>query len=324
MKPWDDLTEAGQFRRMRAVAQAALANYPIEPTRLTLVGGFTNVIYRVETADATYALRIDLFQDHTDADAEIELGWIEALARDTDVNVGRPVRANDGCLYTYAGAAGVPDERRCTLFGWVPGRILADRLTPANLEHMGGLSAKLHEHGATWKPPSQPMAWDRTFYWPEDVDPYVIDEPEHAHHFDAPRRSILDRAMAAVEPAFAELQGPCQIVHGDLHLENVHVSRSSLWAIDFEDVMWARPVQDVAVSLYYIRTEPEATVLRDAFRRGYESVREWPEQRPGQIEDFIAARELMFVNFVLNVLDDPSGFFDNVFPRLEHYLASKQ
>lgn len=322
MKPWDDLTEAGQYRRMRAVANAALADYAIEPTKLSLVGGFTNVIYRVDTADDTYALRIDLFQDHTDGDADIELGWIEAIADDTDLNVGRPVRTVDGRLYTHAGAPGVPDDRRCTLFGWVPGGTLADRITVPRLEQLGALSATLHEHGRQWTPPTQPMPWDRTFYWPEDVDPYVLDNAEHAHHFDAKRRSILDRAIAAVEPAFAELDGDPHIVHGDLHLENVHASRSSLWAIDFEDVMWAHPVQDVAITLYYVRSEADPEALRAAFQRGYESVREWPEQRPGQIDTFIAARELMFANFVLNVLDDPSEFYDNLFPRLEAFLGT--
>lgn len=322
VKGWDELTEQGQYRRLRAVAFAALEDYSIEPRRLSLVGGFTNVIFRVDAAEGTFALRVDLFQDHSDTDADIELGWIEGIAADTDVSVARPKRTADGRLYTHASAEGVPGERRCTLFGWVPGVALAKRVSTEQLHRLGALSAMLHDHGQGWTPPTQPMPWDRPFYWPEAVDPYVLDLPKHAHHFDAERRSVIKRAVSIVEPMFAEVVEGAQLVHGDLHLENVHVAHSTLWAIDFEDVMWAHPVQDVAITLYYVRSEPEPEALRAAFRSGYESVRPWPETRPRQVDAFIAARELMFINFVLNVLDDPSEFYDNVFPRLRAFVET--
>ena len=82
MRSWDSLTEPGQIRRLRALAITALDDFPIEPLSLRLVGGFTNVIFRVDTADGPYALRIDLHQDHSDEHVDIELAWLEALARD--------------------------------------------------------------------------------------------------------------------------------------------------------------------------------------------------------------------------------------------------
>jgi hypothetical protein len=48
--------------------------------RFRLVGGFTNVIFRVDTADGRYALRIDLHQDHTDDGVDVEPAWLKALA----------------------------------------------------------------------------------------------------------------------------------------------------------------------------------------------------------------------------------------------------
>ena len=44
MKQWEQLTEGGQIRRLRPLALAALNSFPITPTRLRLVGGFTNII----------------------------------------------------------------------------------------------------------------------------------------------------------------------------------------------------------------------------------------------------------------------------------------
>ncbi len=80
MKRWSDLTDAGRFHRLRPLAMGALEQYAIEPTQLKLVGGFTNVIFRVETNDRPYALRVDLHQDHSDDDIEVELGWLAAIA----------------------------------------------------------------------------------------------------------------------------------------------------------------------------------------------------------------------------------------------------
>ena len=48
----------------------------------------------------------------------------------------------------------------------------------------------------------------------------------------------------------------------------------------------------------------------------------WPETSDGQIEHFMAARTIMFVNFVLNIEDEPGGYFDIAFPRLEAFLKA--
>ncbi len=301
---------------------AALRRYPIEPIRIRLVGGFTNVIFRVDTATDVYALRVDLHQDHSDADVENELAWLEAIAAGTDLDVARFERASDSSLFVYASADGVPGARRCVLFHWIPGRPLAENLTEGNYHALGRLSAGLHLHGATFTPPRPPLAWDRVFYWPEEVDPVVIFSPEMAHHFAGQRRDILDRAIAAAEAAFERLQpARAQTIHGDLHPWNVHAYRSRVIAFDFEDVTWGHPVQDVATTLFYERNDPAYTDLRTAFEEGYRTVAPWPVGYAGELEHFMAARSLMFVNYVANLQDDPSDYYEVVFPRLQRFLA---
>ena len=227
MKKWEQLTEAGQIRRLRPLAWQALDSFPITPIRLRLVGGFTNVIFRVETESGPYALRVDLHQDHSDEDVVNELSWLDALARETDLDVARFLPAIDGDPFVYAEAAGVPGVRRCVLFEWIRGRPLADALTEAGYRDLGRLSANLHAHGDTFAPPHRPLTWDRIFYWPEEVDPVVIYEPRMDQYIDAARRATLDRAIELIEPAFARLDpAGAQLVHGDLHPWNVHRYRT--------------------------------------------------------------------------------------------------
>lgn len=322
MRKWTDLTETGQVRRLRSVAMAALEKYPISPRRLRLVGGFTNVIFRVDAVEGTYALRIDLHQDHSDADVDNELAWLEALARDTSLDVCRFIPTSSGNRCTHATAEGVPGVRRCVLFEWIPGSPLHDNLTEHGYRQLGALSAGLHIHGRSFAPPHQPMVWDRVFYWPEEVDPVVIYEPRLKPYLDANRHRIIERSLVALDGAFSRLDpGGAQLIHGDLHPWNVHRYRNRMIAFDFEDVTWGHPVQDVAITLFYERDHPRYEAFRSAFENGYRTVAPWPVTYEGELEHFMAARTVMFVNYVANLHGDPSDFYKVAFPRLERFLA---
>lgn len=320
MKDWAQLTEKGKFRRLRSLAAEALRNYPIGPYRMSLVGGFANVIFRIDTDSATYALRVDYLQDHTDADVAVELTWLAAL-EETDIDVCRIVPTTSGQRSVYAAAEGVPGSRRCVLLEWIPGKPLAEEMTPARYEQLGELSARLHLAGADYQPPHHPMAWDQVFYWQEPVDPIVYHLPEHAHHFVGGRRELLNRAIESVTPAFGALDpSKAQIIHADLHPWNVHIARSRMIALDFEDVAWGHRIQDIAITLFYKRDEPGFDDLQAAFEAGYSTMAPWPLDYEGQIETFVAARTIMFINFMLNLGEDPTEFYERAFPRLERLL----
>lgn len=322
VKAWDELTERGRLRRAKGVAVAALEQYPVEVLGLRLIGGFTNALYRVDTPDGPLAVRVDLMQEHADSDAEIELGWLEELAADRLVNVSAPIRTIDDRLYTHASAPGVPGPRRCTLLTWVPGRALADRVEPRHFETYGAMSARLHQHGARHRPPHRPMPWDRVFYYPEEVDPVVWNRPENVALLPAGGVPVVEEAIEIIHAAFDAIpDADRQLVHGDLHLWNVHVRRNELWALDFEDIMWATPGQDIAITLYYVDDGPERAGLIDAFRQGYETVAPWPTNDV-ELDVFMAARRTMFVNFVFNIdLPDRSGFLERAIPKLEAFVS---
>ena len=321
MRAWEELTERGKFRRLRTLAGAALDSYELVPQRLSFVGGFTNAIYRVDASEGTFALRIDYMQDHTDENAQVELEWLAALEADTDLDVCRVVPARDGRVAVHAAAPGVPGERRCVLFEWIPGKPLDEALTPERYHQLGVLSAQLHLHGARFEPSIRPMPWDKVFYWPEEFDPVVYDQPENLHHFSGNRMEVMDKALAIVNDAFVKLDpAEAQVLHGDLHPWNVHIKGKRMIAFDFEDVMWGNRVQDIAITLFYERDQPGYADLRSAFTEGYSAIASWPENYEGEIEHFMAARTLMFVNFILNIGSDVEEFYPAFFRRLEAFL----
>jgi len=198
----------------------------------------------------------------------------------------------------------VPGGRHCLLTSWLPGPLLATALTEDNLSAMGALFARLHAHGAQWRPPDgfTERRMDREYARDEEDVLFGCNEG-----FTPRTRDVLDRAWAAVCEAFERLYarpagaaGP-QVIHNDLHHENIKLSRGRLRPFDFEDTIWGYPVQDIAMALQDLMMDvaPEAyDPLLDAFRQGYETLAPWPEQYATQIDTFRVGRMFWVANYV--------------------------
>lgn len=289
--------------RLRRMALAALEHYDLDVKRVRLVTNNFNGIFRVETGDGgTYVLRVCLPEgEHSPREIRSEMMWLAALRRDTDLGVPQPLTTRDGKLVTTIEMAGVPEPRHCVVFGWVPGPDLADRLTLENVSKLGELAARLHEHAGTFTPPEG--------FWIKTADsvfpfgePVVLFDEAYRDLFPPNRHAAfqqaLERAQDTVEQLFAGRRG-LRVLHNDLHQWNVKVYRGRLYALDFEDLMWGYPVQDIAITLYYWQDYEQYPALREAFQRGYTRHSEWPEGYPGEIDTLIAGRGLNLANFIL-------------------------
>lgn len=327
MKDFAHLTNSGQALRLRSMALIALERYDVPLVRLRLVTNDLNGIFRVDTASGrTYALRVCAPEaGHSLPEIRSEMMWLAALRRDTNLNVPQPLTTRKGELVTTVESPGVPQARHCVLFSWAPGPDLAERLTPANLFKLGQLSARLHDHAASFVPPEgfERKTADRVFPF---GDPVVLFDDAYRDAVSAERREVFQQALDRVEETIEELYrrgSRVQIVHHDLHQWNVKVHRGRLCALDFEDMMWGYPVQDVAISLYHIQDSEEYPALRAAFCEGYCGQRPWPEAYPGQIEALMAGRALDLANFALQ---DPNAHWRQKIPafvaRTEKHLRA--
>lgn len=329
MKPFDELTGRGQNRRLLTLARDALRKYSIEVSNVRLLAKHTNTLFRVDTpGDERYMLRVCTPGEHSLRDHQIEAMWLNALAHETKIRVPRLVASRCGEFITHAETLGVPDGRRCMLFEWIEGKPMTRANSIENYKKLGVLSAQLHVHSARLHVPEdmQPMRWDRAFYYPHE--PVVVYAPSHAHLFSEDQIVMIRHAEAVVNAALAELYATDQpqLIHGDLRTSNVRVHQDELYALDFEDVIWGFPAQDIAVSLYSARHyRDDFYALCDAFRRGYERVQQWPLASQEQLETLFAARSLMFVNYYANRVGDEGKLADlsRVLGRVEAYARAK-
>jgi Ser/Thr protein kinase RdoA (MazF antagonist) len=331
VKDFYELTNRGQAMRLRTVVMAALEYYDLEVARVRLLSNDFNGIFRVDTADGQkHILRVCLPEGgHGLREIRSEMMWLAALRRDTALGVPQPLATREGEWVTTLEIDGVPGPRHCVVFGWVPGPDLAEKLTLGNLRKLGELAALLHDHAATFTPPGG--------FWLKTADS-IFPFGEPVVLFDEAYRSLLpperleifrqasQRAEAVLDRLYADRSG-LRVIHNDLHQWNVKVYRGKLYALDFEDLMWGFPMQDIAITLFYLKDHEAYPALREAFAQGYTSRSPWPECYSGEIEALVAGRGLNLANFVLQ---DPNpewqqaapAFLERTESRLRAYLDS--
>lgn len=292
---FEDLGESGRARRLRPLAVAALRAWDLEVERVRLVTNGYNAIFRVDAVGGPFALRVNLPR-RTDAELRAELDWLDALERAEAVQVPVAVPTAAGERWAVAVAPGVPEPRRCVLFRWVPGRNLRADDDAAAFVRFGAAAAALHEHASRWRRPRGPRPIRSPFPYP-DEPPVLLDQPL------TPRvQASYERALAATERALARIADERLIVvHHDLHPGNVRVHRDRLWVLDFDDCALATPPQDLGTSAFQMRMLGCRPAQLRGFRRGYESVRTWPDD--DLVAAFTAGAALTLANGVYQDFD---------------------
>ena len=144
MKPYNELTRRGKLRRLHQLAVKALQDYDLSLKWIKFMTIETNTLFKVQSLEgANYVLRIYSDQDSTLMETKTEVFWLQALIRDTHLKLSEPVPRVDGEYITVISLPGVPGEKRCVLFKWIPGRTLENYLNPGNYFKLGVAMAKL-------------------------------------------------------------------------------------------------------------------------------------------------------------------------------------
>jgi len=339
MKPFHALTQIGQGRRLRPVALQVLSEYGIEPTGVQQILEASNIIFRVRTkSSGSYVLRMTSPKSCHGADEiRSEVAWLHAIAEETDIGVPEPVARLDSEYVSQVIVPGASKSIGCALYRWVPGVMLDDRLTENNVRRLGILMARLHEHAAGFEAPEgfHIRTYDSVFPYAAEgfagIEPVLLfDEGEDPPLADAQRavyRQVHDLVAAEIEGLMAG-RAPLRVIHNDLHVWNVKVDRSKLYALDFEDLMWGHTIQDIATTLYYFRWNDTYETMLAAFRSGYESVSAWPECRDGQLEKLIMGRAILLANYITVSEDSEDRAFapeylERVADRLRGFLSQR-
>ena len=263
----------------------------------------------------SFFLRIGLPEVHTEDNARAEIAWLEALSHDGSIIAPRPLRSRGGEPFVKLGVRGVPEARICTIYSWLPGRELGEIVTVDLMAEFGRATALLHRHGASFElPAGLELSTLDCLYPLDDRDVLLCERTRKLFGDDLYDLLVEMKAAVLTElERLYEASNGVQLLHGDLHWWNASVYRKRIQLLDFEDLIWGFPVQDIAITLYYTVRRPGYEEFRAAFRRGYESVASWPEEFPGQIELLMVHRGIDLLNFVLSTPRPPDD------PLIRHF-----
>lgn len=284
-----------------AFVREALGHYRLSVEAVAKLADSFNTLFTVRGGAQTYLLRVGpTLRIHEVGAARAEAEWTEELAA-AGLTVPRLISSIDG-----RAAVSVADgdaSRICTVATWIDGEVLPRPMSAADAVDLGRLAARLHAAS----PP-------RTVRSPGALDgrrvllfelPDLLDRAADAPTFRAAAR----RSQAAVDRLWQQSSAP-RLVHGDLTASNVVRTAAGLVPIDFQDMFWGHPQQDIAYSLFsYLRHDYDT--LAAAFRAGYEQVQPWPDFEAAALEDLFAARRLLMANLAI-ALERPG---------LDDYLA---
>jgi Ser/Thr protein kinase RdoA (MazF antagonist) len=325
MKPFHELTRAGQFRRLASVARHALRDYDLGDVSLSPLQYIQNATWGVQCrAGQRYALRVHAPRRHDTAAIRSELLWLEVLRAEGFV-VPAPVRTVRRGLWTTASAEGVPEARVCTLLTWVPGRSPQRTRTPAVVRAIGRLMAGLHEHSSRFRIPES----------------FVRPRWHHAGLFDrgaetGPGWDRLTRRQERLFEAVRERAGEVMgrlgtgrsvlgLIHGDLIFENVLFRRGQACAIDFDDCGFGYFLYDLAILLDRIEMRGDYPALRAALLDSYRQVRPLAGEHEAYLDLFVLARWVFLGVCFLSrpeFSDYAPRFMKIVEPKIERYLRA--
>lgn len=342
MKPFAELTYPGQVRRLRRLAESALADYDFGDARLKFIDHAENTTFRVDAATAgsasnaapvttaapgniyaknRFLLRIHRPGYQTAESIAAELAWLAALRRDSGLPVPEPVPTSRGEQLTEIRVPGVPQPRVCTLLRWIEGRFYGRRPRPVHFAAMGRLMAHLHDHAARWQPPPgfARRHWDWDGLFGDGAGSNLSGNEVWAllpRRYRGPFRAVAEMARRIMR----ELgRGPDAfgLIHADLHLGNVLFSGGQARAIDFDDCGFGYWAYDFAVPLCESLDCENRRDLRAALLHGYAQVRPLPKEQLAHVDTIMAARQVSLALWATDLAQINPDFRDS----LDRWLA---
>lgn len=322
----DEVDKLTKEERLLEVAKLAVARYPLAVEDVHFVVEETNRFYQVTTkSKQRYALKIFDDDSSTLQDNRLEAFFLQALREVSDIAVPEVITAEDGSAIQTIDSDYTPDTKRVAVYSWIDGQDLAGNECKENLQELGRLTALLHQAASKLRVPANltPRRWDRVFYYQDERAVYKQDK--YQRFLSKEYHYLMDGIIPFLDEALASYYAPPMkphLIHGDLNPWNVKVCGNQLWLLDFEDVISASPLHDLAIMLYYYTYDEDFNYpeVRETVLKGYQEVLPLPNFSDYDLDLLMTARRVNFLNFILLVSEDPQDFIQASIPRVRDFL----
>lgn len=297
---------------LHKLANASLHLWPVpNGAAARLINVSENATYLVEApGDYRSVLRVHRKGYHAKRAIECELLWMDALngagtVKTPDVIVGRNRQA-----VQKGGLPGQLDERFMVMFAFVEGEQPDETLNLTNpFEELGAVAARTHNHATSWSKPEpfERPTWDlNAFYGPNAAWGDWRDGP----NVDAAVTRVLQRVEETVVrriEAFGSGSDRYGLIHADMRLANLLIDGDETRLIDFDDCGFGWFLYDFAAGISFIEDNPQIPAMREAWVRGYRSVRPLSDGEEREIDSFIMLRRMALLAWIGSHVNVPEA-----------------
>ena len=300
-----DLSEEGVAARLEPVARRAFAEFGLAPdSELTLLNVSENATYAVDdpATGRRTVLRFHRRGYHDATEIESELAWLDAVREEAGLRTPRVLPTPDGRRLVALAEDGEPDPRHVVHFEWLPGvePTPSDERLPQWFGLLGAVTARLHAHARTWRPPPgfTRFAWDydgafgAEARWGRWQDGIAVGPEE---------REVLGRLDETLRRRLAAFGSGARrygLVHADLRLANLLVEGDETYLIDFDDCGWGWFLYDFGAAVSFFEHDPRIPELMAAWVRGYRTVEDLPAADEAELPTFVLMRRLLLVAWI--------------------------
>ena len=295
------LQELLKYLNQLAAASLHRWNLPKDAT-VQLINVSENTTYLVEAPDDFKAiLRIYRANHHTKQAIECELAWMEALKNDKVVEAPGHYLGHDGQAIQSAQIDPLETPRFMVLFHFIKGKA-PDETTDFNqqFEELGVLAARMHLHVIKWQKPAkfERIVWNEKTIFGEN--------PHWGNWRDAPGvndlvKAVLTRVENTIQArlsVYGKNSERYGLIHADMRFANLLISEGSMRLIDFDDCGLSWFLYDFAAAISFIEDDSLVPKMKEAWLRGYKSVRKLSSEDEAEILTFVMLRRMALLAWI--------------------------
>lgn len=247
-----------------------------------------------------FTLRVHRPGYQSDGSIRSELAWLEALGRQTDLALARPMAGADGDYLQRIELDG-DDHRFAVLFEFAPGGepSPADDQT-ALFETIGRYGAVLHSHAEGWSRPAgfERQIWDAGQIL--DADGLWGDwrSAPGVGRAIAPVLHELDAALRQDLATYGTAARRFGLIHADLRFGNLLADADRVTLIDFDDCGFCWFAYDFAAAISFYECHPTVPQWRAAWLKGYTAHRQLDADDLAAMETMILLRRMALLAWI--------------------------
>jgi len=300
------LPQSQQLERLTGAAHQALKRYGLSSVHLEPVSFVNNAVFKCTTDEQSYALRLHR-PSYSRADwIRSEMLWSQAIRRQTDLQVPRPISTVAGDLLITMPVDDLDESIICTLLGWIEGAFLMpNNMSLEQVRAAGEFLGRLHNFAFVPSPDFVRPHLDADGLFGSSAQ---YNPGDGADIFSEAQKAVFAAVEIRVRDVMQSLgQSPEQfgLIHADFIAKNILFNVDGVGAVDFDNCAWGYYLYDLAPALLQFSIEPRYPELREAFLKGYGAVRPVSSDDMVALEGFLAARQVASCRWLAGNLHNP-------------------